>query len=195
MLRVDAIFIFILPSRHDTHHEHISINQQKQTGYYLSTEKKHKNHNEYFIHNQDLFKETEIRDSIDISLHLTKDDSKMANVTSKGRLFPATSRGLRQYPFFLNAHTISYAFIFANLPSCPDAIINDICSCNDHLIEVKESNLFAALFSKILFWGHGIFCLCLMLDSLVKYERDKRNFVRYNYNGCRLFIVKELVTF
>lgn len=42
MFRVDAIFIFILSSRHDTHHEHISINQQKQTGYYLSTEKKHK---------------------------------------------------------------------------------------------------------------------------------------------------------
>lgn len=29
-----------------------------------------------------------------------------------------------------------------------------------------------------------------MLDSLVKYERDKRNFVRYNCNGCGLFIVE-----
>lgn len=33
-----------------------------------------------------------------------------------------------------------------------------------------------------------------MLDSLVKYERDK-NFVRYNYNGQKLFIGKELVMF
>lgn len=32
-----------------------------------------------------------------------------------------------------------------------------------------------------------------MLDSLVKYERDKRNFVRHNYNGWELFIVNELV--
>lgn len=32
--------------------------------------------------------------------------------------------------------------------------------------------------------------LCLMLDSLVKYERDKRNFVRYNCNGGGLFIVE-----
>lgn len=54
--------------------------------------------------------------------------------------------------------------------------------CNDHLIEVKERN-FLGFFS-------GARYLCLMLDSLVKYERDKRNFVRYNCNGCGLFIVE-----
>lgn len=57
-----------------------------------------------------------------------------------------------------------------------------IFSCNDHLIEVNERN-FLGFFS-------GARYLCLMLDSLVKYERDKRNFVRYNCNGCGLFIVE-----
>lgn len=74
------------------------------------------------------------------------------------------------------------------------AVINGICSCNDHLIEVKESN-FGAAFFLILNKATIFLFLCLMLDSLVKYERDKRNFVRHNYNGLKLFIVSELVTF
>lgn len=137
-----------------------------------------------------MFKETEIRDSIDILLHSTKDDFKMATCHVKRD----TSRLCTGLIFFL-PHTQFPRPLFFASPPCPAAIINDICSCNDHLIVVKESNFFAAFSLKYFFGCAVFFCLFLMLDCLVKYERDKRNFVRYNYNGCRLFIVKELVTF
>lgn len=140
-----------------------------------------------------MFKETKIRDSIGILIHSAKDDFKMATCHVKRDTWRLCTGS-----YFFFTHTQFPQPSFFASPTCSTAIINDICSCNDHLIEVKKSDFFGALFFKpaLYFFGCAVFfCLFLMLDCLVKYERDKRNFVRYNYNGCRLFIVKELVTF
>lgn len=119
--------------------------------------KKHQIFKENFIRRQDLFKETEIRDSIDISLHLTKDDFQDGDMSrQKGRLsFPPLRSSCEgtMVPILFNRIRNFLRFSFSRAHrSCPNAIINDICSCNDHLIEVKESNLFAVLFSKIQFF-------------------------------------------
>lgn len=128
-----------------------------------------------FVQIQDLFKETVVRDSIDtFFLHLTKDESNMAAQANMSRQKWRQSKIFVFILCYLSAHTIS-----CSLFSIPQLVQTSsrYRYCNDHIIEEKESNL---MFS----WNEAAVCvLCLMLDSLVSYERDKRNFVHHNYNG------------
>lgn len=143
-------------------------------GYANKTSTKEVMHENSFKSKICLRKPLYVTQSTRFFLHLTKDESNMAAQANMSRQKWRQSKIFVFILCYLSAHTIS-----CSLFSIPQLVQTSsrYRYCNDHIIEEKESNL---MFS----WNEAAGCvLCLMLDSLVSYERDKRNFVHHNYNG------------